>query len=714
MNSGWRGTEVDHDSADNKVVRGTCHHDCPDTCVWDVHVRDGRAVRLRGNAEHPTTRGELCPKVNRFLDRVYHPDRILKPLRRCGPKGSGEFAPIDWDDAIAEIAARFGDVIDRHSGQAILQYSFDGTQGLIQKGVMADRFFDAVGASDIHRHLCGVTASMGAADVYGQPFGIDPEEMVHSRTIILWGTNTKLTNRHLWPTIEEARNRGATVVVVDPVRTATADAADRYIRIRPGTDVALVLAMVHVLDRDGLIDRHWVEERSSGWEELSVAAKEMRPERAALITGIDADTIEWLADLYGRQRPAAIRMLVGPEHREQGREIMAAVAMLPAVTGAWADRGGGLARSTEIWFEAALGLTDRTRPARRKFNMAALGAVLTGKRIARGEAHIAALMVHNSNPAVICPDQNTVMKGLSRPDLFCVVAEQFMTDTARYADIILPSTTQIEHLDLGIAWGHLHLALNRPAIAPVGEALSNTEMFRRLAAAMKLDDPRLRDTDEDLVRQLLDSDHEWMNGIGYESLNEHTWQRLSVPEGHRPQFDARVGTDDGLIHLGPLEYCPGSETPDGDPELARRFPLILMSRKQHTKFLNANYGGFARHLPTGGRPTLAIDPVDADARGIRDGDLVRVHNDRGSLTVAAELSEILQPGLVTMPFGWWHRSTPEDRGVNALTNPRSVDGTGSAAFHENLVEVLPTVSVTDSADLADARTDESGRAQASR
>ncbi len=680
-----------------RIVHGACHHDCPDTCVWDVHVDErGRAVRLRGNADHPTTRGELCPKVNRFLDRVHHPDRILGPRRRTGPKGSGQYEPITWDDAISEVADRLADVIDRRGGQAILQYSSDGTQGLIQRGVMADRFFDAVGASDVRRHICGVTASMGAADVYALPFGIDPEDLAHSRTIIVWGTNTRLTNRHLWPTIETARRRGATVVVIDPIRTATADAADRFIRIRPGTDVALVLAMIHVLDRDDLIDREWVDNRTDGWDELRASAAAMAPETAAAITGVDADTIVWLAHIYGEQRPAAIRTLIGPEHREHGRDIMRAVAMLPAVTGAWAEKGGGLARSTQIWFETALGLGDSDRPVRRRFNMADLGAVLTGTGPTgtAPDPPIEALVVHNSNPAVICPDQNAVIRGLGRTDLFCVVIEQFITDTARYADIVLPATTQIEHLDLAIAWGHMYLALNQPAIEPRGECLPNTEIFRRLAAAMGLDEPRFADTDEDLVRQLLDFDHEWLTGIDLESLGDRTWQRLAVPEGHHPQIDPPPATDNTSIHLGRLVYRPGSETPDGDPERARRLPLTLMSRKQHPKFLNAGYGGFPEHLPPGGKPTLSIHPDDAGTRAISDGDLVVVYNDRGSLTVTAEISEVVQPGLVTMPFGWWNRHTPEDRAVNALTNARSPDGLGSAAFHENLVEVRRAGSAT--------------------
>ncbi len=674
----------DTSSTDSRVVHGVCHHDCPDSCAWDVHVDNGRAVRLRGNIGHPTTAGELCPKVNRFLDRVYHPDRLLQPLRRVGPKGSGEFEPISWKEAVSEIATRLGRAIDDHGSSSVLQYSFDGTQGLVQKGVMADRFFDAIGASDIRRHLCGVTAWLGAADVYGLPFGVDPEELAHSRTIILWGTNTRLTNRHLWPIVEAARSGGATIVVIDPIRTNTAGSADRFIQIRPGTDVALVLAMIHVLDRDALVDRDWIDNHTSGWTELRESASAMTPDKAAAITGVDVATIEWLAHAYGEQRPAAIRMLVGPEHREHGRDIMRAVAMLPAITGSWSELGGGLARSTQIWFETALGIDDAVRPDRRQFNMADLGAVLGDDSL---NPPVKALVVHNSNPAVICPDQNSVVRGLSRPDLFSVVVEQFMTDTARYADVVLPTTTQIEHLDLSMSWGHLYLALNQPAIAPVGNALPNTEIFRRLAAEMGLTGPEFSDTDEELVGQLLDSDHEWLNGIDFESLRQQAWQRLSVADGHRPHVSSPPATDDGLARLGSLDYIAGFETPEGSSGLEAEFPLTLMSRKQHAKFLNANYGGFPEHLPTGGAPTLSIHPTDAGARRIASGDTVRVFNGRGSLTLSAEISDATQPGLVTMPFGWWHRHSPEDRGVNALTNPDSVDGVGSAAFHETLVEV---------------------------
>jgi anaerobic selenocysteine-containing dehydrogenase len=670
-----------------RIVQGACHHDCPDTCAWEATVEDGRVIKLRGSDDHPTTRGQLCPKVNRFVDRVYHADRLLTPLRRTGPKGTAEFEAIGWDEAMAEIAARLGEVVERSGAEAILQYSFDGTQGVIQKGIMADRFFDALGASDIRRHLCGVTAWLGASDVSGLPFGIDPEDMAGAKMAILWGTNTLLTNRHLWPTIKDAEASGATVVVIDPIRTPTAAApeVDAYLQIKPGTDVALVLAMLHVMDRDGLLDHTWLADSTTDWEGLRESAAAMSPPEAAAITGLDSRTIEWLAHTYATKQPAAIRVLVGPEHREHGRQLMRSIALLPAATGAWQQTGGGLARSTQVYFETALNYPEN-RPHRRVFNMAALGAVLNDTDL---RPTIDALVVHNSNPAVICPDQNAVMDGLARPDLFTVVIEQFVTDTARYADIILPATTQLEHLDLMVAWGHLYLSLNQPAVAPLGQALPNTEIFRRLAVAMELTNSGLADSDEDLVRQLLDSDHQWVAGITFERLKDEGWARLNVPAGHRPYVDLAPETEDGRLRLGRLAYEPGSETVAADPVQGARYPLTLMSRKQHMKFLNANYGGFANHHPRGGKPFLEIHPADASHRGIEEGDAVTVHNDRGELSLAATISADLQPGLVAVPFGWWHRATPQDRSINALTNATvGPDETGSSFFHENLVEVV--------------------------
>lgn len=579
---------------------------------------------------------------------------------------------------------------------------------------MADRFFDELGASDIRRDLCGVTAWLGAAEVTGTPFGLEPEQLRHSKTILLWGTNTRLTNRHLWPSIEEAKANGATVIVIDPIKTATATHkdVDVFLHVKPGSDVALVLAMIHVMDTEGLLDPTWLAESTEGSEDLLSDARAMPPSRADTITGIPQDQIRWLARTFATQSPSAIRVLVGPEHREHGQDIMRAIAMLPAVTGAWRHVGGGLARSTQAYFEECLNINQNRRTDRRLFNMASLGQVLNDASLAAPtmDTPIEALIVHNSNPAVICPDQNEVVRGLEGDDLFCVVLEQFMTDTARYADIVLPATTQLEHLDLMISWGHFYLALNQPAIAAVGGTLPNTEIFRRLAAAMAergstepgvgFDDPQFADSDEDLIRQLLDSDHEWLEGISFDGLVKDSWARLNVPENFRPYVDSPMHAPDGRFKLGSLQYKPGRETPEGNPELAVRFPLNLISRKQHIKFLNANYGGFPEHQPAQMEPFLELDAADAASRDIQTGDLVEVFNDRGSLTLRALVSDEVQPGLTAMPFGWWHRNDStsdrtDKRGVNALTSPivgtgdaaTSPGRSGSAAFHENLVQV---------------------------
>jgi anaerobic selenocysteine-containing dehydrogenase len=552
-------------------------------------------------------------------------------------------------------------------------------------GVLIDALFDAIGASDVHRELCGTSSWLGAAKVLGRPFGVDPETLRHSRTLILWGTNTRITNRHFWPVVEQARAGGATVVVIDPVRTDTAREADVHLQPRPGSDVALVLGVVHVLHRDALLDHAWLEEHTTGWQELLDDAAPWTPERTAAETGIDAERVVWLAHRMATERPTGVRVLIGPEHRENGTEIQRAVTMLTAVLGSWRDVGGGLARSTQQWAFSALALPN-DRPVRRAVNMARLGQVLCDP--GPDDPDVELLFVHNSNPATIVPDQNRVIAGLEREDLFTVVVEQFVTDTARYADIVLPATTQIEHLDLAHSWGHLYLALNQPATAPRGEALPNTEIARRLATALGLDDPALHRSDEELVRALLDSDHPFLEGISYERLAAAGWARLAVPEGARPHVDEIPGVPTRPMRLGRLEHRAGAETPQGDPDLVRRFPLALVSRKQHPKFLNANYGGFPAHQPSSGRPSLQIHPVDAAARRVASGDAVRVRNDRGTLTLAAEITDDLQPGLVAIPFGWWNASTPEGRAVNALTNaavPR--DDRGSAWFHDTLVEV---------------------------
>ena len=702
-------------SAATSVTRGACHHDCPDTCAWEVTVSDGVAVSLRGDPTQPFTDGQLCPKVNPFLDRVYHPDRLLQPLRRIGSKGEGRFEPIGWDEAIAEVAERVSAAIACHGGETVLPYSLDGTQGLVQKGVLADRFFAALGTTRLNRHLCGVTAWHGAADVLGVPLGADPTEIADARTVILWGTNTLLTNRHLWPYVEAARAGGAMVIVVDPVATMTAQRADRHIQPRPGTDVALVLGMIGILDGDGLIDEKRLADNAAGWPELQAEARALSLREVAGITGLEAPVIVDFAHRIAHSGPVVIRTLIGMEHREHGRDIHRAVAALAVVS------GSVYMRSTQVYFDTAFADVVPPPGPQRVVNMAALGEVLTDTGL---EPPVTVLVSYGCNPATVTPDQNRVLAGLERDDLFTVVIEQFMTDTARYADIVLPTSTQIEHLDLMNAWGHLYVSLNLPAIAPVGECLPNTEIFRRLATALKLDAPGLGDSDEQVARDLLASGHPWLDGITYERLEREGWARLAVPEGwsamterqvplaSRPASDASVDVADvagstgndalrtpraavtpvrqlGPLRLDALRYQPAAESAGGNAALAKRYPLALISLKQHQRFLNSHYGGFEHHLPDPPRPRLEITAADAATRGISDGDAVRVFNERGELFTDAAISGRLQPGLVAIPFGWWAGSA-DARTVNVLTNAATGGDdplVGSAAFHDTLVEV---------------------------
>ncbi len=666
-------------------------------------MRDGVAVNLRGDPRHPFTDGQLCPKVNPFLDRVYHPDRLLRPLRRVGPKGEGRFEPVDWDAAITEIADRIGTAVAQHGGETVLPYSLDGTQGLVQKGVLADRFFAALGATQLNRHICGVTAWHGAAEVLGVPLGADPTEIASARTIVLWGTNTLLTNRHLWPYVEQAHGNGASVIVVDPVSTMTAQRSDWHVQPRPGTDVALVLGIIGVLDRDGLIDEERVSAAASGWAELRAEAEALGLESAASITGLAEADIISLAHRIAQQQPAVLRALIGMEHREHGQDIHRAVAALAVVS------GSEYMRSTQVYFDTAFADIVPPPGPQRTVNMSALGAALTDATL---QPPVTVLVNYGCNPAAITPDQNRVLAGLGRDDLFAVVIEQFMTDTARYADIVLPTTTQIEHLDLMNAWGHLYVSLNLPAIEPLGECLPNTEIFRRLASALALDASGLADSDEQMARDLLASCHPWLDGITYERLQRDGWARLAVPAGWSALADREVplppsGVDAGAqsrslgpIRLGELRYRPAAESLSGDPELVERYPLALMSLKQHQRFLNSHYGGFEHHLPDPPRPRLDISAADAEARGIAEGERVRVYNGRGELFTTAAISDRLQPGLVTMPFGWW-AGEADARTVNVLTNA-AIGGddpdVGSAAFHDTLVEVEAAPDVRQPAD----------------
>jgi anaerobic selenocysteine-containing dehydrogenase len=704
-----------------RTVDGACHHDCPDSCGWTVTVEDGVdqngapapvAVKLRGNPDHPFSAGELCPKVNRFLDRVYSPDRILHPLRRVGPKGSGEFERISWDDALAEIGTRLRGVIDTHGPEALLPYSDAGNQSLLSMFGSGSRFFNHLGATQLTRAICGVVVGAGASMTNGSGASLEATEMVHSNLIVLWGTNTRLTNRHLWPTIEQARANGARIVVIDPIRTLTADAVDiergdRFIQPLPGTDIAMMLAMMHVIIRDDLADDEWVADHTIGIDELRDAVIEWTPERAADVCGLDANTIESLAVDVATTPGTALRTLIGPEHHENGAMFFRTLACLPALTGAWRHAGGGFSRSVGYWTESQIDFDALNLPeliptnadgsiVPRTVNMSRLGSVLTTMDDVE-HSPIHAIVVWNCNPLVTVPNAELIRSGLERDDLFTIVHEQFLTDTARYADIVLPATMQIEADDVVFPWGHLWVAYNEAAVPPAGEACNNTELFRRLSAALNLTEPALFDDDDILMRAALPT-------IDIDELRSEKWRRAHYPEDGLPFGDPDGATpiptasgkvefaSDALETMGLPRvptYIQPRESRGGDSDLTSRFPMHLLTPKHHTRFLNSGYAHLPKHGPVEGGPFVELCARDAAARGLSDGDVATVHNDRASIEVVVKVTERLRPGVAAVPFGWWGMNHRDGKIANSLTSDRLTDWGGGVAFSDTLVQISP-------------------------
>lgn len=655
-----------------RIVLGTCPHDCPDSCGWEVTVDDsGRAVKMRGNPAHPYSQGELCPKVNHYLDRVYSPDRVLTPLIRVGAKGSGEFRPATWEEALDTIVLRTRESIARHGGETVLPWSSAGNQGHLQCSSLDMRFFDALGASQMHGALCGAVASTGYAAVTGSALSTDPLDVQHAGLVLLWGTNTKLTNRHLWPFVERARSDGARIVVIDPVRTITAEAADWFIQPRSGTDTAMILAMIKVIVDEGLIDDDFVSRSVRGFDELVSVAAEWTPEHAEHETGVPAADIVRLAREYATTRPSFIRTVIGAEHRANGGALFSAMTALPAITGQWRHRGGGLSRSVHSWAKENVNraVFEPSSPARvRSLPFTQLGRVLTDSTLT---PPVTALFVWNGNPVATCPNASLTREGLLRDDLFTVVSEQFITDTAKYADVVLPAATQIENLDIMPSWGHLYLGWNGKAIEPLGDSVANTELFRRLAKAFGIADPLFEKSDMELIEMSV-------RGISLPDLEASGFVRLPNAD-HHLFADGVFGHADGKCDVGGIAYVP--------VERDDRFPLTMLSPKQHTRFLNTSYSHLPAHGPREGGPYVEMAVGDATARGLGDGDVARVHNQRGELSLPVRVTERLAAGLVAVPFGWWDSAHDGTSSVNDLTSDEPTDMGGGVAYHDTFVEV---------------------------
>jgi anaerobic selenocysteine-containing dehydrogenase len=680
----------------SSIVLGTCHHDCPDSCGWEVTVEGGVAVKMRGNAQHPYSQGELCPKVNRFLDRVYSPDRILYPLIRTGAKGAGEFRQATWDEALQLVASKVREVSAEFGGEAVLPWGSAGTQGLIQMNSLDRRFFAKVGSSRQVDSLCGATAMVGSTLTLGSPLANDPMDIEFAQLILLWGTNTRLANRHLWPFIEKARANGAKVVVIDPLRTITAEAADVFIQPLPGTDVALMLALMHILIRDELLDVDYITQYTEGFEELKEQVAQWTPSRAAETCGITVEVIESLAHDYGTIKPAFIRSLIGAEHREHGVMFFRTLTCLPMLTGAWRHKGGGFSRSVGSY--AATNVDDsvfdvsslNAGKERRPLSMNHLGQVLNDATLA---PPVKMLFVYNGNPLVTAPNAELIRRGLEREDLFTVVSEQFMTDTAKYADVIFPACTQIEQLDVVPSWGHLYLGWNHQAIQPLGESVANTELWRRLSAACGFTEPELFEDDESLLMSAL-------HDLDVEKLKTDGFVRLSLPVDLLPYANGGFETASGkamlinhglpAVGLPPLPtYLAGSEM-SSDSSGQAEYPLALMSPKTHVRFINSSYSHLPHHVNPEGEMFCELDPIDALDRGISDGDRVRVFNGRGDLDVVARVaanSGRVRPGLVIVPFGWVGDRTKDNKTVNALTNDLLATYGGGVSFYDTKVQV---------------------------
>ena len=682
------------------VVRGACPHDCPDTCATLVTVENGRATRIAGDPEHPVTQGFLCAKVNRYIERTYHPERLRTPLRRTGPRGTGQFTEITWDEALDEIASRLGAIARSPDGpQSILPYSYAGTMGMVQGSSMDRRFFHLLGASRLDRTICSMAGTVGMRMTVGANVGADSEGVPESDLVLLWGTNTLTANPHLWPFVLKARERGAPIICIDPIRTRTAQQCDEWIPIRPGTDGALALGMMHVIFARGLEDRDFLERHTLGHEQLRERAAEWTAERTSFVTGLPAETIVSLGERYGRARAAFIRVNYGLQRHGGGGMAVRSIACLPAITGHWRLAGGGVQMSTSANFafdRAALERPELGPPAR-TINMIRLGEALTRDDAGVGGPPVKALVVYNSNPAAVAPERNVVLRGLARDDLFTVVLEHFRTDTTDWADIVLPATTQLEHWDVHLAYGHHYVSLNRPSIVPEGESKPNSEIFRLLAARMGLDHECLRDDDLTIIRQALASSSPKLGGVTLDALLEHGWMRLDLPTPYLPYADGRFPTPSGkcelysarLAEMGldPLPtYTPPYESRERDPELVKRYPLTLISSPAHT-FLNSTFVNITSLRRQAREPEVLLHPADAERRGIAAGMRVTVRNDRGAFLATARVESSIREGVAWAPSVWWAKLTSDGANANQTTSQHETDLGHGPVFYDNQVEV---------------------------
>ena len=671
------------------TVRGACPHDCPDTCALKISVQAGRVIKVAGDPDHPPTHGALCTKVSRYPERTYHPERVLTPLKRTGPKGSGQFTPVSWDEALTDIAARLAEIAQRDA-QAIVPYSYAGTMGLLQGESIAARFFHRLGASFLDRTICANAGGEALTATYGGKIGMHLEDYAEAKLILIWGSNSIASNLHFWTFAQQAKRQGARLVCIDPRRSETAEKCHQHIALKPGTDGALALGLMHELITHGWLDTDYIARHVDGFDKLKPRALDWPPERVAQVCGIDAEVVRQLARDYVTTRPAAIRLNYGVQRCRGGGNAVRLIALLPCLTGAWRQRGGGLLLSASHWFRGAVDHAALQRPELlagrrpRTINMSTIGDDLLREASPSFGPKIKALVVYNSNPVAVAPESAKVVAGFQRADLFTVVLEHFLTDTADHADYVVPATTQLEHLDVHTSYGHTYVLLNQPAVTPLGQARPNTEIFRRLAAKMGFTEPCFSDSDAQLARQAVPS-------LDVARMEAQGWVKLDLPA--LPFAEGGFQTPNGKVivdapGLGVPDYLPPYESVDSAPELARRFPLAMISPPAR-HFLNSTFVNVVSLRSIEGEPVLELHPDDAAARGIADGQLVRVFNDRGEHRCKASVGGRARPGVVHGLGVWWRKFGVDGKNVNQLTSQRLTDIGRAPTFYDCLVEVAP-------------------------
>lgn len=681
-------------SGERKIIHAACPHDCPDTCAMLVTVENGVAIEVKGAPDHPTTQGTLCTKVARYLDRTYSDQRLKYPLKRVGKKGEGKFARISWDEALETIADKFK-TIAQDNPQSIVPYSYAGTMGLVQGESMDRRFFHKLGASLLDRTICATAGGEGYVATIGAKIGTDVEQFENARLIIIWGSNPIVSNLHLWSRVQEAKRRGAKLIAIDPYRSLTAEKCHEHLAIIPGSDAALALGMMHVLIAENMQDIDYIEKFTIGYEQLKQRVKEYSPAVVAKLTGISAEKIIQLARDYASIKPAVIRLNYGMQRHAGGGMAVRTIACLPAIIGAWRDAAGGILLSTSGTYGVntnALQRPDLIWNNPRTINMSAIGDALL-----QADPPVRALYVYNSNPVAVAPDSSKVIAGFAREDLFTVVHDSFQTDTADYADIVLPATTQLEQVDIHKSYGHLYALANNQSIAPLAEAKANSEVFRLLAARMGFDDACFKESDDDIASNAFLPDHKNMQGISWESLKQQGWQRLNVDKKFAPFANGGFPTPSGKCEfysemlkaqgLDPLPtYTPPRESLQSSPELAKKYPLAIISPPARN-FLNSTFANLPIFLKEEKEPRLEMHPDDAAARHIADGHMVRVFNDRGSFTVAAKITDKARPGVVVALSIWWKKLSPDGRNANEVTSQALTDLGAAATFYDALVQV---------------------------